>query len=140
MKTVAGIIVALLMGSSCSNEAVKPEKSRNQENNNQVENFDVFFEKFSSDSLFQRSRIKFPLPVETYDIDLDSNIKSTMEAGKWDFFNIKELDSNYIITPRKKKDQNIINLQKKETGISVDYIFQKQGDKWIMVKIIDEST
>jgi hypothetical protein len=25
-------------------------------------------------------------------------------------------------------------------SISVDYIFQKQGDKWIMVKIIDQST
>ena len=140
MKDVAKIILVLLIFSRCSNEAIKPEKFRNQENNNQVENFDIFFEKFSSDSLFQRSRIKFPLSIETYDIDVDSNIKSTINAGKWEFFNIKGLDSNYIITPGKEKDQNIINLQKKETGISVDYIFQKRGDKWIMVKIIDQST
>jgi hypothetical protein len=139
MKTLATIISLFLLFASCSNGNTNPDKARPHNSNNQVENFEVFFEKFSSDSVFQKSRIKFPLPAETYDIDKGSYLKSATNAAEWSFFNIKELDRK-ILTTSKEKDQNTVNIQIEDTGVSVDYIFRKQGNKWKLTKIVDSST
>lgn len=127
MKDVTKIILALLICSSCSNEAINREKSKFQKSNKDIENFDVFFKKFSSDSVFQRSRIKFPLTVETYDIDLDRDTTSTIDAGQWEFFNIKELDDNYILTTSIEKDTYTVNMQKKKRAYpSITYLRSKE--------------
>lgn len=141
MKYFVIIVVILFVFISCADRGKKDEKSIPQKTESQIENFEVFFDKFSSDSVFQSSRIKFPLPVETYDIDSEKFDKSTIAADKWTFFNIKELDKKkYILNTIKEKDQNIVKIQVEDTGVSVDYIFQKQEDKWMLIKIVDEST
>lgn len=105
------------------------------------ENFDVFFSKFSSDSLFQSSRIKFPLRNEIYNSDTNGYEVSNIHIEKWKFFNIKKLPSNYI---RKLSNKDVfkyvLNIQILDTGVNVDYIFMALNEKWILVNIIDSST
>jgi len=92
MKTIATITLVLLIFLSCSNEKINPEKPEPSTSNNNVENFDSFFDKFSSDSVFQRSHIKFPLMTESFDVGSDKTNTSTVNADKWSFFNIKKTE------------------------------------------------
>jgi Domain of unknown function (DUF4348) len=149
MKNLGIITLTFFVFISCAdrvkkNEKAIPQKAESQihqKTESQIENFEVFFDKFGSDSIFQSSRIKFPLPVETYDIDSEKFDKSTITADKWEFFNIKKLDKKYTFKTIKEKDQNIVRAQMEDTGVSVDYIFQKQQEnRWMLVKIIDDST
>lgn len=142
MKTVFTIAIASLILLSCSDEKKKPAQPVSQTTNIKAETFETFFEKFSTDSVFQKSRIHFPLATETYDIDAEKSIPSTIEAGKWEFFNIKEIrqDKKNIYNIRKEKDQYILNGQIEDTGVYVDYIFEQQEWRWVMVKIVDQST
>jgi len=138
MKTIATIFSVFLLFVSCSNGNITPRTL--QKIDNSIENFDTFFEKFFYDSAFQCSRIKFPLAVETYDIDLNGFKKSTINAGEWNFFNIKQLNTEYVFIASKEKDQTTVTIQKEDTGLSVDYTFQQQQNKWILIKIVDQST
>ncbi|MCS3798877.1 DUF4348 domain-containing protein [Niastella sp. OAS944] len=141
MKTPTILLAAFLI-TGCSEESKKPEQPTAQTNHAQAESFDSFFEKFSSDSVFQKSRIKFPLTSQVYDIDSEKEVTSTTDASEWAFFNIKQLkqDKKYIFKTSSEKEQYIINVKMEDTGIYVDYIFDRQSGKWTLVKIVDQST
>lgn len=124
-----------------ANENTQPQKSTLYKSSISKENFDVFFSKFSSDSLFQSSRIKFPLRNEIYNSDNNEYEVSNIHIEKWKFVNIKKLPSNYI---RKLSNKDVfkyvLNIQILDTGVNVDYIFMALNGKWILVNIIDSST
>lgn len=140
MKTTTTILLAAFLITSCTEEKKKTEQPKAQ--TNQAESFDNFFEKFSADSVFQKSRIKFPLVSQTYDIDSDKDVMSTVEATKWEFFNIKQLkqEKRYIFKISREKEQYIVNVTMEDTGVYVDYIFEQQSGKWTLTKIADQST
>lgn len=140
MKTTTILLAAFLI-SSCSEEKKKPEQHPTAQTN-QAESFDNFFEKFSADPVFQKSRIKFPLVSQVYDIEADKDVMSTIEASKWEFFNIKQLkqDKKYILKVSREKQQYVVNFKVEDTGVYVDYIFERQSGKWTLIKIADQST
>ena len=142
MKVLTSLTLILLFFLSCADEKNKPAPPVQQATESHTENFDTFFEKFSSDSVFQRSRIKFPLTTETYDIDAEKMVMATIPAREWEFFNIREITRNkkHIYNTRKEKDKYILNATVEDTGIFVDYIFEQRDGKWVMVKIVDQST
>lgn len=141
MKTTTILLAAILI-TSCTEENRKLEPPAPQTPAEQAETFEVFFKKFAADAEFQKSRIKFPLTSEVYDIDSEKPVTSTIEANKWEFFNLNQpmLNKKYVLTTRKKKGQYIVNIIMADTGVYVDYIFERQNGKWTLVKIVDQST
>lgn len=139
------IVSAFWIFSSCANEVSNDNKqisssNQTEQEDTEIENFDHFFSKFSSDSTFQVSRIVFPIAVERYDIDKGSFDYSKMDRTEWGFYNIKELGNEYITAINKTDSTNVFTLQLSETGVYVEYLFIIQNNKWMMVKIIDQST
>jgi PBP1b-binding outer membrane lipoprotein LpoB len=135
------IIIFLLL--SCSSQE-RPQNMRVKNESKKiesvvVENFDTFFLKFSSDSIFQVSRIIFPLKAEINDVD-DGYSVSEMSQKEWGFINFSQLGSEYLIKVIKSDTSNVVNLQINDTGVYVDYIFRFIEGKWIMVKVADSST
>ena len=141
MKTTTILLAAILI-TSCSEENRKLEPPTAQTNPDQTETFEVFFKKFAADAEFQKSRIKFPLTSEVYEFDSDKPVTSTIEANKWEFFNFNPsiLNKKHLVTTRKKKGQYIVNIIIADTGVYVDYIFERQNGKWTLIKIADQST
>ena len=108
----------------------------------QQENFTIFFQKFSGDAAFQKSRIKFPLAMVTVDEDNSSTTK-TISASKWEFYNIRELKKdkkNIFKVSYPKKDQAIVIRQLEDTGVQLRLVFRFIDNKWQMVQLRDEST
>jgi len=112
--------------------------------------FEVFFERFGKDSLFQKQRVKYPLK-ESYIESLDPTIIKTdtiyniSEYKYIDF--IKDKDGmkreyeKYSIEIEKIDNENIYykNLGY-DNGIHIIFKFKLIAGCWFLVEILDEST
>lgn len=111
--------------------------------------FDAFFERFTKDSVFQKSRVKYPLKWYY----LEDNESSKMIVG---FIN-KPSEYNYIDFSVDKDAMNneydkysisiedlgsTVNyiLNGYDNGINIKYIFKKINYCWLLVEIEDKST
>jgi hypothetical protein len=113
--------------------------------NVQGENFDDFFNKFRSDSLFQIERVKFPLTLVTWDID-DKLATELVERENWrhlrleykDEFGTREIDA-YTQETKIYADSAKIELRGVDNGIHVDYVFNKVDGQWTLTTERDYS-
>jgi hypothetical protein len=104
------------------------------------EGFDEFFIKFNKDSIFQASRIVFPLKNDIYDSDSNECNHKHIKKAEWKYFNSLSLSKEYIRNINKKKEETILNIQAVDTGINVDYVFILVKEQWFLIKIVDSST
>jgi hypothetical protein len=105
------------------------------------ENFEIFFEKFRVDSVFQKSRIEFPLK---YTISGDEG-----ESDSTKFIIKNQLKFIKLFTPNKdkgivKKTQLSpkkvqIQFQIEDTGFEKEFIFDRKDNNWYLVLVIDNS-
>ncbi len=109
-----------------------------------VENFDEFYKKMSTDSVFQKSRILFPLKafesIDDYEQDnkKEKFIENIIESGSWSF---NRFDKNkFIIKINKNNNDYVINFQIVDTGFYLDYYYKIKNKKWYLYKIVDTST
>jgi hypothetical protein len=107
----------------------------------EVENFDIFFDKFQKDSIFQKDRIIFPLKYFTYDTKTDSFSEEFINKKEWKYFDFSKLPENYLRKIIKISDDEFkYNIQIEDTGVYVDYIFKIHNGKWYLVEVNDKST
>ncbi|UTA66525.1 DUF4348 domain-containing protein [Emticicia sp. 21SJ11W-3] len=104
------------------------------------ESFDDFFHRFSRDSVYQNSRIKFPLLVIIDDID--EKEQKLITQKDWGFFDIAKLSKpKYIQTVEKINSQEYhLTIQMEDTGVYVVYVFKREKNSWMLTQMIDSST
>jgi hypothetical protein len=101
------------------------------------EQFDVFFKRFQVDSVFQKSRINFPLK-NILKADEGDTVK-TIDSDKWGFTNFKNI-KNLILKENKISKYNVnMILQIEDTGVNVTYSFVYKNSSWRLNSIVDES-
>ena len=101
-----------------------------------VENFEVFYNQLHSDSLFQISRIKFPLEGQNRD---------GFEKNKWTKVNgillktkIYDIDTLEFKTEWKKTGTSFVEKCSLEnSGFSSEYRFQLIEKKWYLTYALD---
>lgn len=106
--------------------------------NVQGENFDDFFNKFRSDSIFQMERVKFPLTLVTWDID-DNLTTEEIDRENWrhlkfeynNKFGTREIDA-YTQETKIYADSAKIELRGVDNGIHVDYVFNRVDGQWTL--------
>lgn len=106
-----------------------------------AENFKKFWKSYTSDSVFQMERTKFPLPLTYYEYDEDNETEITEDIGAefWLFDNF--VDESYKARTEKENDMYIVIVTKTgiENGIYVRYYFATTDGKWYLVRITDSS-
>ena len=139
------LLLSLVTVAACSSKSEREQRPKDRDRNAErlgtssaSETFNGFYNRFSSDSAYQVSRIIFPLQVENYDPFADSITTSTMNAKEWRYtdFSLKE----YILKIESEKDTTNVNIRKEGTGVYVDYLFTTINGKWMLVKVVDRST
>lgn len=113
--------------------------------NVQGENFEDFFNKFRSDSLFQVERVKFPLQLVTWDID-DNLASEEINRENWrhlrfeykNEFKTREIDA-YTQEIKIYADSAKIELRGVDNGIQIDYVFNKVNGQWTLTTERDYS-
>lgn len=112
----------------------------------QNETFAFFFQRFTSDSAFQHSRIQFPLSYYTFDIE-DNKEEYVVAEGDWEFVHFSEdaeaakrqIDAFAGII-KAINDSEVVYLRKGiDNGIRIEYHFFRENGIWHMTKILDYS-
>lgn len=115
--------------------------------NKNPESFIVFLQKFMSDSIFQKSRVKFPLTYLTFDDSDDESkeITEKLNPDDWNFNTIYDglkFMTNFSSswnTEIKESENMLIYIGGVENGIYIRYFFNKLDKKWYLTKMSDES-
>ena len=104
------------------------------------EKFEEFFYKFKTDSLFQIDRVKFPLPIESWDIDENNLMMEEILRNDWRHLNFeyKEEYATRSVDAYKQEiriftDSAKIELRGIDNGIHVDYLFHYLSEQWYLV-------
>jgi len=148
-------IVTILILFGCKKEAKKTgsekylekEKKQIQIPKNIDDDFKVFISYFSKDSVFQVSRVNFPLIVKEID---DENMLESKEKiikkNEYTTINFeypkdaltREFD-RYTQNYKIKENKAIIEIRGIDNGICSDFFFEKNNGKWILKSWDDSS-
>lgn len=152
---------------NCKNESIKPnskntakpktESIKTEKSASKIidENFEAFLKDFSRDSIFQISRVKFPLKVKEIDLESMEEIKenksgfkertiSKSEYTKLDFTYPKdaltrELD-RYSQKNILKNNLMTVEIRGIDNGLYSDFYFEKIDGKWFLKSWSEQST
>ncbi len=133
------LIIFTIIITCCESKKNQPSKLSN---NRVEENFEIFLNKFSSDSIFQIQRVKFPLLSKTDDRESGQRDQSIIQQKDWIFSNFTKLKTipKYVIS-HKKINTNEYHLifQIEDTGVNVTYVFKNEQGNWFLILINDDS-
>jgi len=114
------------------------------------EQFESILLNFSSDSLFQISRIEFPVVSVTLDQEYFEEVKSEIQKSNWVFVNLfgEELTRLNFRTQiydnfELKMDdsgERVFSSLSIVGGMHIYYYFKRINGKWFLVKFKDVST
>ncbi|MBU0473244.1 MAG: DUF4348 domain-containing protein [Bacteroidetes bacterium] len=122
------IVSIMLSGCNASNESI----------NSSSENFDEFYNKFHSDSLFQLSRVKFPLGGKS----IQGVDQSEWTKDNWQMMKAKIYDvdtSEYKVFYKKTENEFIQKIWIEDSGFNLEYRFELIDNKWFLVYTLDQN-
>ncbi len=138
MRTFLYLIIFLNL-LSCSQQNKSLPALKNMDQASAKEDFNIFFERFKMDSLFQQPRIDNPLPVLTGD-EYGNDLETKLQVG-YVAFNAKDWRREIrLSTERVDQDTMNVILKVVDTGIYLEHLFARRGGKWYLFKIQDLST
>ena len=131
------LYIVLIIFCSCVNKI--------NQNNTLDKDFDVFFKKFASDSIFQKKHMDFPV-IEFYsdeDFPLDI-MERTIDEETFVFEDFtkdnvanKKVKDAYEIILKKKKDSVFYQRKGINNYIDVTYCFFFQNNSWYLIEVKD---
>ncbi len=123
------IAVALIMGLALSSCTSSKKIAR-------FENFDDFYGKFHSDSIFQLSRVNFPLKGKK----IDSSGEQNWSKENWSVLTIPVYDVDTTVFKVRYEHSNMVFSQKswiENSGFSVEHRFELIKRKWYLVYALE---
>jgi hypothetical protein len=101
-----------------------------------------FIKQFSSDSIFQKEHVAFPIPNYYVDYDNDYEIVyDSLISENWKYMQFEnELGSLMTFNEDISSVYRIIFFRGIENGIHAKYTFKKFGQEWRLIKLEDYST
>jgi hypothetical protein len=113
---------------------------------NEGEDFNEFFKRFTTDSLFQIERVKFPWTMMIWELDEDAPKKELTNKEEWRFssfhydesYATRQIDA-YTQETKIYADSAKIELRGVDNGIHIDFEFHRINGQWTMVSEKDYS-
>jgi hypothetical protein len=134
---VAGLVLVSLLTACVYNSPVS-NAGESVDND-----FNEFISRFSNDTAFQTSRVKFPLKCTVHDIPNDNVSVTYVDESRFETLNYRQTTSaewTQHIAVDKNNDSATIEFRGNENGIMVKHEFRKIGGKWMLIEIDDSST
>ena len=110
------------------------------------DDFNIFLSYFNKDSIFQISRIVFPLKVQELELEDPSEMTDKVYYKK-DHKNLdftpKKFETNidnYTQHIRLEKNKSTIEIRGIDNGIIMDFFFEKRDGKWMLTSWTDSSS
>lgn len=118
---------------------------KNVKHSEDIENFNAFFDRFSKDSIFQKSRVRFPLPYKSVDI-MDDAEEVSIKESEWSYIdfisdqNAHKRNTDAFTGTAEALDASNARYVRRgiDNGIFVEYLF-KRDTLWRLEQVIDKS-
>jgi hypothetical protein len=136
MISQMALISILILVPFASCRQIKTMSTKQEKLKDTIENFDLFYERFHKDSLFQISRLKFPLkggPDRG-----DGQEEWTKE--NWDMLKIKIYDvdtSQYKVFYEKLQKSFTEKVWIEDSGFSIENRYELINNKWFLVSAFE---
>ncbi|NQU31869.1 MAG: hypothetical protein HQ521_01430 [Bacteroidetes bacterium] len=132
LLTFLGLITITVVISMTSCKSIKNKRTNDLAAESSIENFDEFYNRFHADSLFQMSRIKFPLKGNKVDFEGEKKWSGknwiTMKTRIYD------VDTSEFQTDYKKTDISFIQkFWIEDSGYFSEYRFNLIHKKWYLI-------
>ncbi|QYS89040.1 DUF4348 domain-containing protein [Flavobacterium davisii] len=123
-----------------------PPTSINTNSKSIDDDFKSFLDAFSKDSVFQVSRVTFPLVLEEW-IDPETGTgKKLIDKKAYETIDFRypkdaltrEFD-RYTQTVKFKDNKAVVEIRGVDNGIYADYIFEKINGKWLLISCNNQS-
>jgi hypothetical protein len=138
-KLLYSILVFLFMSLIVTNcNSIRKSAIRNSLKGAAIEDFDKFYRHFHTDSLFQMSRIRFPLEG----LIVDGSGEKRWTKGNWTLMKTKiyDIDTTKFKIDYKKSDKTFIQkFWLENSGFSSEYRFELVNNKWYLVYALDQN-
>jgi hypothetical protein len=139
---ITSFLLSILLTSCNNNTANRLSVDKETVDNN----FNNFIEKFSTDTGFQLSRIKFPLKTRWYDLGNDEDSLIYKDKSGFEMIDLSKKSTGQHeqweqkIVVGKNNTSVKVEIRGIENGITVDYLFKKINGAWMLIEIDDSST
>ncbi|MDD2284852.1 MAG: hypothetical protein PHQ11_05565 [Paludibacter sp.] len=139
---ILGVITTILIISAisgCTNKNEKkvdvPVNKISSKIDEEIENFDAFHDKFFGDSIFQISRIDFPLPGEVSDFIYGDDESFEMENDEYFIKNNKLFwkKSGWRFLQEIKNENDEFEISIEKVGSNLREHIRLKGTDWIIV-------
>ncbi|MES2062810.1 MAG: DUF4348 domain-containing protein [Bacteroidota bacterium] len=142
-KIIFLLVIAIATLLSCSNNSSKPaanEKVDSLKSSSVKEpaDFNTFFKKFKTDSVYQVSHVKFPLSI-IMARDEEGDSVSYIEKNKWRNITFKKDKNDIYKQSQLSKTEVTIQHMVEDTGISSFFNFLYSNGKWQLIAFRDQS-
>lgn len=103
----------------------------------EAEEFDGFYQKFHADTIFQKSRIKYPLQGQKY--DGISRTRWTRDDFELITTKVYDVDTTeYKVHYQKSETEFIQKVWIENSGYLSEYKFKLIGNKWFLVSAVEQ--
>ncbi|MCQ6958508.1 DUF4348 domain-containing protein [Mucilaginibacter aquariorum] len=99
--------------------------------------FDSFFKKFKSDSVYQVEHIKFPIKITVTEDDRDS--VTYIKKNKWHYVRLTNNKEDIYKKARSNKNSVTVQYTVEDTGILMSFDFAYRDGKWRLTSATDSS-
>lgn len=140
--------IPLLFITSCMDNTKETTSSNitdNEQTNIESENYNFsdFIKIFTTDSVFQINHIKFPLEYVSIELDEENNDSistSYIKKSEWKYYSFPDTIYDGIKLKHPIDTTNFTYTELGvDTGVRIDYYFEKTGTQWLLTKIEDSS-
>lgn len=135
------ILFVLMIFYGCNGTKNKLQEIKDSDAMKGNEKFEDFFNKFNSDTVFQKTRLHNPVVMHV--IDDESNNETYVSSILEDVrvsFNQKDWNEKVSFPVRKvSKDTIVVDIKGIDTGIWIEHYFVSEKGLWYLHKIRDLS-
>lgn len=105
------------------------------------DDFNTFFNRFKTDSAFQKAHVHFPLKYKTLGDENGVDSMKLISSGEWTFARLFISNGKKLILRRLKttSTETDIQVQIEDTGFENEFTFLKDNNNWFLVSITDYS-
>lgn len=111
------------------------------------ESFDDFFIEFMENQEFQKSRIQFPLSSVTVHMETEKFDTVKVEKNQWKYNDFKMLRTGLQVRQfdnfdrkLRESDERVVSLIGNDNGLLYSYFYKRIDGRWMLVRILDESS
>ena len=152
---IINILICLIFLTNCNQENKKQNQDKHKETilqetkipSNVDEDFSLFLKTFSRDSIFQVSRVKFPLVIKEWGDPETGMIEKTIsksEYTKLDFTYPEDAMTRKLDRYTQKinisENKCVVEIRGFDNGIYTDFFFEKLNGKWNLISWDEQST